>query len=153
GAGDLGFLGERVTVLRVERGFRLSNSWDAKAEDHQALRTHLDQALAELKPGVFYRLDSVESHLAFAEHNPLNRGLAPDQVVVYWMSRTVPPLEEQREEAGRLLIDAFVRRRLIPLGCVRAAIDEEGRICIARQLRYDAYFGREVARADMTPTS
>ena len=109
--------------------------------------------MTALKPGVFYRLDSVESHLAFAEHNPLNRGLAPDQVVVFWATRPVPPLEEQREEAGRLLLDGFVRRRLIPLGCVRAAIDGEGRIGIARQPRCDAYFGRKVARADLAPAA
>jgi hypothetical protein len=153
GPGDMRFLGEHVTVLRVEKGKRPPYYWDAKLEDHQALRKHLDQALAVLKPGVFYRLDSVESHLVFGEHNPLNRGLAPDQVAVFWATRPVPPLEEQREEAGRLLLDAFVRRRLIPLGCVRAAIDDEGRLCIAREPRYDAYFGRKVARADLTPIS
>ena len=73
--------------------------------------------------------------------------------MVYWIDRPVPPLEEQREEIGRLLIDAFVRRRLIPLGCVRAAIDDAGKICIAREPRLDAYFGRQVARADLDPTS
>ena len=53
-----------------------------------------------LKPGVFYRLDSVASHLAFGEHNPMNLGLAPDEVAVFWMNRLVPPLAEQREEVG-----------------------------------------------------
>jgi soluble cytochrome b562 len=153
GPGDMRFLGEHVTVLRVENGKRPPYCWGAKPEDHQALRTYLDRTLAVLKPGVFYRLDSVELHLVLGEHNPLNRGLAPDQVVVFWANRPVPPLEEQREEAGRLLLDGFVRRRLIPLGCVRAAVDDEGRICIAREPRYDAYFGREVARADWAPTS
>ena len=46
-----------------------------------------------------------------------------------------------------------MRRRLIPLGCVRAAIDDAGQICIAREPRLDAYFGREVAPADLDPTS
>jgi len=150
---DLRFLGEDATVLRVEKGKYPAQYWEAKREDYQAVRKYLDQALAVLKPGVFYRLDSVESHLVFGEHNPLNRGLALDQVAVFWANRPVPPLEDQREEAGRLLIDSFVCRRLIPLGCVRAAIDDEGQICIARQARYHAYFGREVARADMAPTS
>ncbi len=44
-----------------------------------------------------------------------------------------------------------MRRRLIPLGCVRAAIDDEDKLCIARQPRLDAYFGREVAAADLAP--
>ena len=147
------FLGEQVTVLKVEKGNRAPYYWDAKPEDQQALRNSLDQALAVLKPGVFYRMDSVEGHLAFGEHNPVNRGLALDQVAVFRLTRPVPPMEEQGEEAGRLLIDTFVRRRLIPLGCVRAAIDDEGRISIARHPRQDAYFGREVARADLAPTS
>ena len=89
------------------------------------------EALAALKADVFYRLDSVESNLVFGGHNPVNRGLPLDQVLVFWIDRPVPPLEEQREEIGRLLIDAFVRRRLIPLGCVRAAIDDAGKLCIA----------------------
>jgi soluble cytochrome b562 len=153
GPGDLRFLGEHVMVQRVEKGKYPPSPWDIKPEDYQAVRKELDRALAALKPGVFYRLDSVESNLAFGGHNPLNRGLALDQVLVYWVDRPVPPLEDQREDTGRLLIDAFVRRRLIPLGCVRAAIDDAGKICIARGPRLDAYFGRAVARADLDPTS
>jgi len=151
--GDIRFLGESVTVLPLEQGKCPQHYWDARPEHHQALRKYLDRALAVLKPGVFYRLDSILAHLAFREHNPLNRGLTTDQVAVFWANRPVPPLAEQREEAGRLLIDAFVSRRLIPLGCVRAALDSEGRLCIAREPRYDAYFGRKVPRADMAPTS
>ncbi len=105
-------------------------------------------ALAGLKSDVFYRLDSVESHLVFAEHNPLNRGLPMEQVAVFWVNRPVSPTRLQREEIGRLVINALVLERLVPFGCVRAAIDDEGRICIARGLRCDAYFGRELARPD-----
>ena len=65
----------------------------------------------------------------------------------------MPALEEMVEEAGRALIEAFVCRRLIPMGCVRAAIDAEGEVCIARQRRLDAYFGREVAPADLAPAA
>lgn len=153
GPGDTRFLGEPVSVVKVEKGKRPPYYWDAKSEDQEALRNALDQALTSLEPGIFYRLDSVVSRLAFAEHNPLNRGLAPDQVVVYWGTRPVPPLEEQREEAGRLLLDGFVRRRLIPLGCVRAAIDGEGRIAVARQTRCDAYFGRQVSLSGLAPAA
>jgi hypothetical protein len=155
GTGDAQFLGEQVTVMKAEKpkGSLSPQYWDAKAEDLRELRKHLDQAITALKPGVFYRLDHVEPHLAYAEHNPLNLGLTIGQVAVFWLNRLVPPLEEQREEAGRLLIDAFVRRRLVPLGCVQAAIDDEGQLCIARNLRFDAYFGREVARADMSSTA
>ena len=153
GAGDVRFLGAPVAVLTLGKGKRQPYYWDAGLEDHKALRTSLDEALAQLKPGVFYRLDSVEAHVAFGANNPLNLGLAPDQVVVFWDGLPVPPLEEQREAAGLRLIDGFVSRRLIPLGCVQAAIDEEGRICVARQPRYDALFGRKVALADMAPAA
>ena len=44
-------------------------------------------------------------------------------------------------------------RRLIPLGCVRAAIDAEGKVCVARERRLDAYFGREVDRAELAPAA
>jgi hypothetical protein len=153
GPGDMRFLGEPVAARTVEKGKRPARYWEAKPEDLQALRASLDQALAVLELGVFYRLDSVIAHLVFAEHNPLNLGRAPAEVAVYWHERSVPPLEEQREEAGRLLIEGFVRRRLIPLGGLRAAIDGEGRLCIARQSRYDAYFGREVAQPGPAPTA
>ena len=113
-----------------------------------ALRDHFDRAFSILKPGVFYRLDSIASHVSFGEYNPLNRGFAMDEVSVYVSHQHVPAIEEAREKAGRLMIETFVARRLIPLGCVRAAVDQENRVCIARLPRYDAYFGREVEQAD-----
>src|SRR5262249_3853908 len=119
----------------------------------QALRAALDRSMAELEPGVFYRLDSVGPHLAYGEHNPVHLGLAPDQVVVVRDEQPIPPLEELREEASRSLIEAFAVRRPSPLGCVRTAIDAEGKVCIARERRLDAYFGREVAASEMAPAA
>jgi hypothetical protein len=46
-----------------------------------------------------------------------------------------------------------VLQKLIPLGCVRVAIDDENRICIAREPRLDAYFGRKVTSTDLAPAS
>jgi hypothetical protein len=152
GPNDIRFLGAHAAALRLEKGKPPTYYWVPKSEDIQALRESLDKALGVLQPGVFYRLDSVAAHLAFGEHNPLNLGLAPDEVTVSWTSRPVPALEEHREETGRLLIDAFIRRRLIPLGGVRAAIDDEGKICVAREPLLDAYFGREFALAERAPT-
>jgi len=51
------------------------------------------------------------------------------------------------------LLDSFLRRRLIPLGCVRAAIDGEGQLAVARQPRCDAYFGRKVSLSDLNPAA
>ena len=150
---DTGFLGENVVVLRAEKGKYLPNYWNVKPEDLQALRTAVDRAFAALEPGVYYRLESVGPHLAFGEHNPVNLGLAPDQVMVFRDSQPIPPLEELREEAGRSLIEDFTIRRLIPMGCVRTAIDAEGKVCIARERRLDAYFGREVDRSELAPAA
>ena len=125
--------------------------WDARPEDLQALRTSLDRAFAALEPGRLLSAGERRAHLAFGEHNPVNVGLAPDQVAVFQHSQPIPPLEEHREEAGRSLIESFVSHRLIPLGCVRTAIDDEGKVCIARERRLDAYFGREVPAGGAGP--
>jgi hypothetical protein len=149
---DARFLGEIVAVLK-KKGKSRPDYWHVKPEDFQGLRAALDRSFTALEPGIFYRLDSVGPHLAFGEHNPVNLGLAPDQVAVIRAGRLVPALEELREGAGRALIEGFVCRRLIPLGCVRAAIDAEGKIGIARQRRLDAYFGRKVPAADLAPAA
>jgi hypothetical protein len=153
GPNDIRFLGAYAAAFPVEKGRPQTYYWIPKPEYIQALRESLDKSLGVLRPGVFYRLESIAAHLAFGEHNPLNLGLAPDEVTVLWTNRPVPALEDHREETGRLLIDAFVRRRLIPLGGVRAAIDDEGRICVAPGPLLDAYFGREVALAEHAPTA
>src|SRR5262249_56386915 len=61
----------------------------------------------------------------------------------------VPALEEQREEAGRLLLNHVIRGRLIPLGCLRTALAENGGLCIARLPRLDAYFGQQEVTLDL----
>jgi hypothetical protein len=150
---DARFLGDTVVALKLKGGKSRPDYWSAKPEDVQDLRRALDGAFAALEPGVYYRLESVVSHLAFGEHNPVKLGLAPDRVAVIRAGRPVPPLEELLEDAGRSLVESFVRRRLIPMGGVRAAIDAEGKVCIARERRLDAYFGREVDAADLAPAA
>lgn len=150
---DAGFLGSSILVRKINGATKraLPAYWDPKPEDFIALRESLDQALSVLKPGTFYRLDDVVAHLAYGDHNPVHLGLPAEKVVVYQREETIPPLEELREEAGRSLIADFLVRRLIPMGAVRAAIDDEGKLCVARGPRLDAYFGREVPAAEMAP--
>ena len=151
---DTRFLGQDVMALRIEKEKKyIPDYWEAKPDDIRALRESLDRSLAALEPGVFYRLESVVAHLAYGEHNPIHLGLAPDRVAVIRDQRSIPPLEELREEAGRSLIESFIRGRLIPLGCVRTAIDAEGKVCIARERRLDAYFGREVPASELAPAA
>lgn len=61
----------------------------------------------------------------------------------------MPPLEEYRREAARGMLQVFIGERLIPLGCLRAAIGDAGKLLVARTPRLDAYFGRKVAAADL----
>jgi hypothetical protein len=146
-ASDLRFFGVDIVSLRGSKGKRQPYLYESKPKDFQALREALDRVFTPLPPGTFVRLDSLEENAAFGQHNPVLLGANPDreQVSVYSLGRLVPPLEERLEEVGRQLIGQFVRNRLIPLGCVRAAIDDEGRLCIAREPLLDAYFGRTPA--------
>ena len=151
---DTRFLGQDVMVAEDREGEEIHPGLlGSEARRHPALRESLDRSLAALEPGVFYRLESVVAHLAYGEHNPIHLGLAPDRVAVIRDQRSIPPLEELREEAGRSLIESFIRGRLIPLGCVRTAIDAEGKVCIARERRLDAYFGREVPASELAPAA
>jgi Helicase conserved C-terminal domain len=52
----------------------------------------------------------------------------------------VPDFEEEKEAAGRFLLDAIIKARLIPLGALQAAVDAEGRFCVARTPRLGPYF-------------
>ena len=49
------------------------------------------------------------------------------------------------------MLDDFVLRRLIPLGCVRAAIDDEDKLCIAREPRSRRLFRPQVASPTWPP--
>jgi hypothetical protein len=148
------FFGEHITVQKVENRGTLPRNWGTIKPAHQvSLRPFVERALAALEPGVFYKLDSVISHLAFPEHNPLNAGLPPDRTAITLAFASVPPFDEEREEAGKSLIETFVLSRLIPLGCVRAAIDDKNTICIAREASYGLYFGRRIAPAALLAPS
>jgi hypothetical protein len=81
--GELRFFGEYAAALKVDPKLRTAFFRQATTSDELALRDHVDRALAVLKPGVFYRLDSVATHVAFGDGNPLNRGVALDQLTVY----------------------------------------------------------------------
>jgi hypothetical protein len=118
--------------------------------DRQALRDATFRAFAELPAGVFQRLDSFLAHATFGRYNPLLLGRErPDEVAVFWSHHSVPALEEQREEVGRLLLNHVIRGRLIPLGCLRTALADNGGLCIARLPQLDAYFGQQEVALDL----
>ena len=65
----------------------------------------------------------------------------------------MPPFAEEREEAGKRVIETLILRRLIPLGCARAAIDDKGMIRIARNRVCDLYFGHKIDPAALVGSS
>ncbi len=148
--GDAKFLGVSVAIFPTKgRGVMNPSPYrDALPEQRQALREAIDRALKELKVGVFYRLDSVLSYLSFADRNPLNRATAGEPNDLFLARAAVPRLPEKREEAGRRLLSAFTRMRLVPFDALRLAIDNEGSLCIARLSRCDGYFGRPYDRGE-----
>ena len=103
--------------------------------------------------GVFYRCDSVFDHLSFGKSNPLIQGAAdPSKLMIFLDQRQVPRLPEQQEKACKLFLDLFLRLRLLPFDAFRLAIDDEGKLCIARLPRFEGYFGRPY-EADKTEVS
>ena len=153
GRSDHRFLGSEVVVIKSPEKGQARPYWQTKPEDFQALREALYQGFQSLSIGKFYRLDSVLDHLVFDNHNPLLLGLDQRQISIYEYGRSIPPLAERREEVARRFLDTFIRKRLVPLGCLQAAIDETDSLLIARQPRLDAYFGRAVAAGEMAASS
>ena len=151
GPSDYRFLGDNVASLKKGKSTS-SYYWEAKPEDVEALRESLYKGFAPLAAGTYYRLESVVEHIASGDANPLLLGLPQDEVVVYRNGQRVPALEELREEAGRAMLQVFIGERLIPLGCLQTAVDGEGKLCVARTPRLDAYFGRKVKPADLAGT-
>jgi hypothetical protein len=140
---DKGFLGSTVTVVPARRGKDGRGPLNPKADDIKALRDALGRAFMALSLGVYHRLDSVVEHLVFRDQNVLLLGRGQQEVRVVHMGRVVPALEEAREAAGRDALHALMFSRLIPLGCLRTAVDDSGQLCVARTPRLGAYFGFE----------
>jgi hypothetical protein len=146
---DHRFLGANVSAVSTRRR-QPPRYWELKPKDHETLRASIHRSFAALPLGVFHTLNNVLDHLVFEQFNPLLLGLGQEDVTVFSHGRPVPPLAERRELVARSLLTDFIRLRLIPLGCIQAAIDGDGNLCIARQRRLDVYFGHEV-EATETP--
>jgi len=135
------FLGVDVAVVKGKRGSKVRDARLPKTADLKALREAFGGAFRSLSEGKFYRLDDVVGHFAFGSDNVLLMGHEAGEVRVSLDGRPVPPLEEELEVAAREALDELAKGRLIPLGCLQAARDEGGALCVARTRRLDAYFG------------
>ncbi len=72
---DMFYLGTHIAALQSENGRLPRRHWRADVTDHLALRGRLDASMTSLRVGVFYRLDSVESHLVFDGAQPIEPGV------------------------------------------------------------------------------
>jgi hypothetical protein len=140
---DRGFLGADVSVVKLAAGKTVQGADRPKVADIKALREALGRAFLSLPVGVFHRFDSVIQHFTFGNDNVFLLGLPPDRVRVYALGRPVPPFEEEIEEFTRQALGTFMRARLIAMGCLQTARDDEGRLLVARTPRLGAFFGLE----------
>jgi len=143
---DVLFLG--VDVRAYETPQRHQGWLELTAAQRDRLRESIHSSFSALPMGQFVLLESFLEYATFGPHNPLNLGLEPGRVSVYVSSVSVPA-SSQRAAAGRRCLTDLIRTKLLPLGCLLGAVDESGRLCIARHARLDAYFGRVVPPEQM----
>jgi hypothetical protein len=151
--GDRLFLGSHVTAIKEKNPgkrtqYDFSPGYDLARL--QPLRDALHRALSELPLGEYCLAESFIAHAAHGKYNPVLLGGDREHVAVRLENRLVPPLEEMLEEVGRKLLRDFLYLALIPLGCLQAGQDAQGRLVIARLPRLDHYFGKELTEPDTT---
>ena len=150
--GDARFLGISAVVHPQKGKSDTASAYYAyapsKPEQVQALRETVYKAFATLKVGVFYRLDSVVKHLSFEDRNPLLLGQDPAKLVVFLDNKNVGRLPERLQAAGERLISTIILRKLLPYDALRVAVDADGFTCIARNSRFEGYFGKPYDREE-----
>jgi hypothetical protein len=154
--GNPQYLGIDVRVYPIAPGKRRPAYWEHKLQEELDVRDAIDRAVSELPLNVFVRFESILARLTFEQHNPMRIGRGRNEVAIYLDGRPVPALDEPQEEAGRKVLDRFMGSRLIPLGCLRLARDQDGRLCLARTALLDGYLGRKMtlpAHATAAPES
>jgi hypothetical protein len=144
--GDSKFLGIPVTVEPIPTQGPAKRPYyyieDMKPEQRDALRAALLEAFRSLPVGVFHVWESVLNHLCFGVDNPLSRGDDPAKLQISLDRRLIPGMPEHVEMAAKAVLELFLRVRLLPFDAVEAAIDAQGRLCIARLPRLDGFFGK-----------
>ena len=141
--GDSKFLGLGVVIAAKKNPSYYYDYPDVSPANRQALRDALRESFESLPIGVFHTWESVVNNLGFEDVNPLANAADLSKVTIFLDRRPLPNLPERQEEAGRLLIEAMLLMRLVPFDAFRPAVDERGKICIARLPRSSGYFGQE----------
>jgi Helicase conserved C-terminal domain len=139
---DFLFLGTHLRAFAATPGsFGRSVLQDPERE---RLRKAFYAVFLDIPEGQFITIQSFLAHATFASNNPLHLGLQPRQVTVEFNGPPVPPLTEIRRRAAMNALIALINNRLIPLGCLQAAVSADRDALIARHPRLDAYFGQRV---------
>ena len=147
---DARFLGSRVGVFSSKDKRRIYQGVQPDPKERDALRDAVGKALMSLPIGVFHTLESVVRHLSYGPSNPLFLGRKPNELRLYFGGKPIADFDEDKEAAGRLLLEALIKVRLIPLGAMHAAVDTEGRLCVVRTNRLGPYFG--IGKIEEEPT-
>jgi hypothetical protein len=142
--GDSQFYGVSVSVHRIEGKNPRHYSYYSTMSDEvrKALRDSVLKAFDTLPIGVYHRWESVVAHLTSQKTNPLNLGTDPSKLILFVNQRQIPRLPEAMLQATRLFLETFLLQRLLPFDAFRPAIDNEGKLCVARLPRFDGYFGK-----------
>jgi hypothetical protein len=113
------------------------------AETRKALRASVLKAFESLPIGVFQTWESVLAHLSSIKRNPLVLGGDLTKLTIFVNQRQVARLPESVIQAARLFVEAFVMNRLLPFDALRPALDNEGKLLVARLPRFAGYFGQK----------
>ena len=139
-ASDANFLGSHAFVVPKERGgFAVYTR--PKEADFAGVRQALLGVFGGLQVGVFHPLEGLLRHFAWGEVSFLLGTRSPEASVLRLGHYLIPPLREEQEAFGQFVLRAFIATRLIPLGCLRVALDADNRACVAKTGRLEAYFG------------
>jgi hypothetical protein len=115
---------------------------------HRNLREALEQIFLELPWGEFVSWDLFLDRATRGPYNYLLLGRSLEEVSIRYNQGPFPPHEEQVEKLARWVLNIFLHDRLIPFGCVQAALDAERRLLVTRTSRLDLWFGRQPSPAN-----
>jgi hypothetical protein len=122
-------------------------------ERQPGLRDAIDQALQELPCGPFVSWEVFLERVSVDAHNFLLLGRPLEQVEIRHENILLPPSEERVEKLARQVLTTFLHTRLLPFGCVRAALDADNRLLVTRTPRLDIWFGRLPCAGSQPPTA
>ncbi|MGE3820682.1 MAG: helicase-associated domain-containing protein, partial [Isosphaeraceae bacterium] len=147
GKTDTRFLGTFVTVKYGKPSSAAHAYHDPKRAELEAVRDCLAKAFQSLRIGTYHDWESLVRHFGTGPDNVLLRGQPLTRVQIAYAGLVIPDVAEIEDAAAGLALRGMMMSRLIPLGCLTTARDEQGRFLVARTPLLSAYFGTEPLKA------